>query len=194
MNGTSQDVFAGQLAVRERIRTLHAVQAPLKDGRTLTIQWVGTEAANAVHRATSLAFAEYRGKLDPPNGSDLETVEMVSDQIAGGLGVTATIDGECVGSLRFSLQPDHLHVGRVGVIPAERGIGIGRKLMIFAEMMAKHLGYTEIRLGTRAKLVSNIRFYQSLEYIIVEELQHPRGVDRIVLMTKFVDGATDQGV
>ncbi len=191
MNGTSQDVFVDQLAARERIRSLHGLQEPLNDGRTLVIQWVGVEAARAVHLATSLAFAEYRGKLDPPNGSDLETVEMVAEQIAGGLGVTATIAGECVGSLRFSLQPDHLHVGRVGVIPAERGIGIGRKLMKYAEMMAKHLGYTEIRLGTRAKLDSNIRFYESLEYTIVEELQHPRGVDRIVLMTKLVGGAAE---
>jgi ribosomal protein S18 acetylase RimI-like enzyme len=81
-----------------------------------------------------------------------ETVDDVRAAIAKGGAVLAWEDGEAVGSARYQWYPDHLYIGRVAVIPAYRGKGVGSALMRRIEEIARERGCGEIRLGVRMSL------------------------------------------
>jgi GNAT superfamily N-acetyltransferase len=45
--------------------------------------------------------------------------------------------------------PDYLLLDNIAISPARQGLGLGRRLLAFAEAEALRLGYSEIRLYTR---------------------------------------------
>jgi ribosomal protein S18 acetylase RimI-like enzyme len=91
-----------------------------------------------------------------------------------------------VGSARYEWRPDYLYVGRVAVIPAYRGQGVGSALMRRIEAIAREGGCGEIRLGVRMALPDNLAFYRSLGYEVVQTEPHPRGGDTVAWMGKRV--------
>ena len=52
----------------------------------------------------------------------------------------------------------------LAVIPARQGLGLGRRLLAFAEAEALRRGYREIRLYTHQTMVENQRLYTSIGY------------------------------
>ncbi len=58
-------------------------------------------------------------------------------------------------------QPALIHLKQLAVSEAKRSLGLGRRLMTFAEAFAKEHGYTEIKLHARAEVVA---FYTKLGY------------------------------
>ncbi len=133
--------------------------------------------ADLVHRIMHEAFAEYRGILDPPSSAHAETVADVADALTDGGGVLAWIGEEAVGSARYGRRPDHLYIGRISVLPAHRGRGIGGALVAFLEAHALNLGYGEVRLETRMVLDRNLALYARLGYQIRAIVPHPRNPD-----------------
>ena len=127
-----------------------------------------------VHRITQAAFEEHRGVLDPPSSAHAETVEDVERALVAGGGALAWLDDEAVGSARYGHQPDHLYIGRIAVLPAYRGRGIGGALVTHLEEEARQLGYAEAHLETRLALDRNLALYARLGYQIREIVPHPR--------------------
>jgi len=134
----------------------------------------GVDDAELVHRIMQAAFAEYRGVLDPPSSAHAETVADVARALAAGGGALAWLGTEAVGSARYGRQPAHLAIGRIAVLPAYRGSGIGGALVTFLEGHARTLGVPEVRLEVRMALDRNLALYERLGYQIREIVPHPR--------------------
>jgi tRNA threonylcarbamoyladenosine biosynthesis protein TsaE len=111
--------------------------------------------------------------LDPPSGAMRETVDSVRRDLATHGGAIAWIDGEAVGCLRFEVEPDHLHVRRVAVLPERQRRGIGTALMSWSHGHALSLGLREVRLGVRRQLPGNQAFYKRLGYRVIARHHHP---------------------
>src|SRR5215467_6530307 len=60
--------------------------------------------------------------------------------------------------------PDYLLLDNIAVSPARQGLGLGRRLLAFAEAEALRRGYREIRLYTHQTMVENQRLYASIGY------------------------------
>ena len=60
--------------------------------------------------------------------------------------------------------PHYLLLDNLAVSPARQGLGLGRRLLAFAEDEALRRGYREIQLYTHQTMVENQRLYASIGY------------------------------
>jgi GNAT superfamily N-acetyltransferase len=124
-----------------------------------------------------LAFEEYRGWLVPSSGALTETLDDVRTAICGGGAFLAFAGDVAVGSARYRLFPDYAYAERIAVLPAYRGRGIAVALMVAFEEAVHALGVPEARVGVRASLPSNRRFYENLDYRALASRPYPTGTD-----------------
>jgi GNAT superfamily N-acetyltransferase len=129
-----------------------------------------------VHRA----FESLRGRLDPPSGAHDETIESIRQTLGAGGGFLARAGQEIVGCARWRIEPDHLYGGRVGVLPAWRGRGVGAALVRALEDAARAAGRWRVEVEVREPLADNLRFFERLGYRRIGLHPHPRGADRVV--------------
>ena len=73
-------------------------------------------------------------------------------------------EGAVAGVLVLIDESDHLLLDNVAVDPAQRGTGIGRALLLFAEAEARRRGYAEVRLYTNVMMTENIAMYARIGY------------------------------
>ena len=85
----------------------------------------------------------------------------------------ARIRDDIGGVLVIRQVDDHLLLENVAVIPKLRGLGVGRRLMSFAEEFAVQSDLSEIRLYTNAVMTQNLRYYSNLGY----EVTHRETMD-----------------
>jgi GNAT superfamily N-acetyltransferase len=81
------------------------------------------------------------------DGATRTTVDEMGQMIAGEEIAVARVDGEVVGCVRIQHLDDG--IGEFGMLvthPAQRGNGVGRKLVDFAEEVAQHRGSTIMQL------------------------------------------------
>jgi ribosomal protein S18 acetylase RimI-like enzyme len=76
--------------------------------------------------------------------------------------------------------PNYLLLDNIAVTPARQSLGLGRRLLEFAEAEALRRGYREIRLYTHQTMVENQRLYASIGY---EEIGRgtQAGYDRVFM-------------
>jgi len=79
------------------------------------------------------------------------------------------IDGTLAALIETIREADHLLVENVAVSPDFQGRGLGRRLMAHAEVLARELGFDEIRLYTNQRFAENIALYRRLGYRIDRE-------------------------
>jgi GNAT superfamily N-acetyltransferase len=120
----------------------------------------------AILAVIQAAYAEYAGTLEPPSGAHAETVESLAARIGRGGAALCRVGADPAGCLLFERRDDALYVGRVAVVPGQRGRGIGRLLMAFAERAALDGGLARVTLGVRLQLPQNTTFYTKLGYTI----------------------------
>jgi ribosomal protein S18 acetylase RimI-like enzyme len=154
---------------------------------TMTIRPLGVEQASEVHRMMQLAFEEYRGQLVPPSGALTETIDDVRTVIRGGGAFLAFAGDVAVGSARYRLFPDHAYAERIAVLPAHRRRGVAVALMAAFEEAVQALGVPEARVGVRASLPSNLRFYENLGYRALGSRPYPTGTDFEITMSKRLE-------
>src|SRR3954452_24054776 len=159
------------------------------------------EDAEVVYSIVKAAFGEYEGVTTPSPSALRDTLESTQRDVAEGRTVllyvsepddspltgsfvewvdSVHIAAQPAGTVRYEPKDDHLYVGRLAVMPAYRGKGVGRALMLHMEELAPKLGLTCIRLNTRQSMPTNLAFYQSLAYKIVERDEESRVPDVIV--------------
>jgi ribosomal protein S18 acetylase RimI-like enzyme len=76
----------------------------------------------------------------------------------------ARIRDDIGGVLVLRQVDDYLLLENIAVIPKLRGLGLGRRLMHFAEEFAKKSELSEIRLYTNAVMTQNLHYYSNLGY------------------------------
>jgi PPOX class probable F420-dependent enzyme len=145
-------------------------------------------AGDAAHVLASMrrAFEEYRATLRPPSSALDETLDDVRAAMAVGGAFLARDGAAVVGSARYQFRGDHTYAERVAVDPAYRGRGVGVALMAAIEEAARAAGHAEVRLGVRASLPANLRFYEALGYRTKTSRPHPRGPDFDMTLSKDV--------
>jgi ribosomal protein S18 acetylase RimI-like enzyme len=118
------------------------------------------------------AFAEYRGRLDPPSGVEGETVESIRQKLRAGCAVLAFLGDEPAGCVFYRPEVDHVYLGRLAVIPGRRRLGVGRTLIQYVEGQAQQRLLGRVRLGVRVKLPGLLEYYERLGYSVVGSGAH----------------------
>lgn len=96
----------------------------------------------------------------------------------GNVWVATNPDRLITGVLVLQNKGRWLLLENVAVRPASQGQGIGRRLVAFAEQMARDFGLAEIRLYTNRQMVENIRWYLQLGFQETGRLRED-GFDRV---------------
>jgi ribosomal protein S18 acetylase RimI-like enzyme len=110
------------------------------------------------------AFAQYRGVLEPPSGAlALDAAEVRRLMELGGILICESA-GEIAACVFHRTHPDHVYLGRLAVLPAFRGRGMGGRLVGAVEALAVEAERDRVRLGVRLALPQNREFFERLGY------------------------------
>ena len=115
----------------------------------------------AITQIVDKAYRHYIARMGKPPGP------MLDDYAARVLeGVVWVLeDGAAlVGIIVLVPTTSYLLLDNIAVSPARQGLGLGRRLLAFAEAEAVRRGYAEIRLYTHQAMVENQRLYASIGY------------------------------
>lgn len=82
---------------------------------------------------------------------------------AGQLWLASVAHGVC-GVIVLQPQSDSLLIYSIAVAPAFQGMGVGRRLLTWAESEAMRQGFATVTLYTNEKMVENIALYQRIGY------------------------------
>ena len=107
------------------------------------------------------AYRHYIPRIGKPPGPMVDDyAARVSEGVVWVIEEGSTITGIIV----LLPRPDYLLLDNIAVSPARQGAGLGRRLLVFAEMEALRRGYNEIRLYTHQKMTENQRLYAAIGY------------------------------
>ena len=117
--------------------------------------------ASAIVEVVDRAYRHYISRIGESPGPMLDDyVARVSEGTVWVLEEGAVI----VGIIVLLSTSDYLLLDNIAVTPARQRLGLGRRLLAFAEAEALRRGYREIRLYTHQKMVENQRLYASIGY------------------------------
>ena len=166
------------------------------DSLDLRIVTASVEDAALIHRLTLAAYEEYRGVLVPESGVFAQNLDDVRADIAAGGAIIVWLGDEPVGCGRYEIPADrsHLYVGRLAVLPANRGRGIAARMLAWCEAQAVALGLPEVQLGVRLQLPRNRALYERLGYETFGYEERPGYGRTSAWMHKRVAGNDDNEV
>src|SRR6202035_3925007 len=138
---------------------------------------------SAITEIVGQAYRLYIARIGKPPGP------MLDDYAARVLeGVVWVLEegGAIAGIIVLLLMTNYLLLDNVAVSPARQGLGLGRRLLAFAEAEALRRGYHEIRLYTHQTMVENQSLYASVGY---EETGRgaEAGYDRVFMRKQPID-------
>lgn len=73
-------------------------------------------------------------------------------------------DGQLLALIEVIPEGDHLLIENIAVRPDQQGKGMGDRLLLHAEGLARSLGFDETQLYTNAAFASNLSFYSRRGY------------------------------
>jgi ribosomal protein S18 acetylase RimI-like enzyme len=73
-------------------------------------------------------------------------------------------DGQLLALIEVIPAADHLLIENIAVRPDQQGKGVGDRLLLHAEGLARAMGLDEIRLYTNAAFAPNLAFYSRRGY------------------------------
>jgi len=118
------------------------------------------------------AFEEYRGRLDPPSGAHAETLETLGRALRTGAALLVTVDSQPAGCVFYHREPDHVYFGRLSVLAAYRGHGLGGALTDGVERRALAMGVPRVELGVRIALPALRAYYERRGYRVIRHETH----------------------
>ena len=139
--------------------------------------------APAIRQIVEQAYRHYIPRIGKPPGPMLDDY---AARVSEGA-VWVIEEGSTVAGLIVLLtKPDHLLLDNIAVAPAQQGLGLGRRLLAFAEAEAARRGYREIRLYTHQAMMENQRLYTAIGY---EETRRGTedGYDRVFMCKQLTD-------
>ncbi|SEC69536.1 Acetyltransferase (GNAT) family protein [Nocardioides exalbidus] len=116
----------------------------------------------ALAEAAYSPYVERMGGLRPGPMDVDYAAALASDDVEGWV---ADVDGVIGGYLLLVPEDDGLLLDNVAVHPSLHGRGLGRALLSHAELRARALGLSRIRLYTHVSMVENQRLYAHLGYV-----------------------------
>ena len=117
--------------------------------------------APAVAEIVDQAYRHYITRIGKPPGPMLDDY---AARVSEGA-VWVLEEGALIVAIIVLLPaPNYLLLDNIAVSPARQSLGLGRRLLAFAEAEALRRGYREIRLYTHQTMVENQRLYASIGY------------------------------
>ena len=133
--------------------------------------------AAAIAGILRAAFAAYDGRLQPRPGALSETADSIAAKLADHRAILAEAAGAAVGSVVYRPDGDGLYLGRLGVLPAWRGQGVGAALVDAVAAAGRREGARRVTLNVRIALADNVDFFRRLGFREAGQGAHP-GFDR----------------
>src|SRR5713101_750120 len=116
---------------------------------------------SAITEIVDQAYRHYIARMGKPPGPMLDDyAARVLEGVVWVLEEVAAITGIIV----LLPKTNYLLLDNVAVSPARHGLGLGRRLLAFAEAEALRRGYNEIQLYTHETMVEDQRLYASIGY------------------------------
>ena len=116
---------------------------------------------SAIAKIVEEAYRHYIPRIGKPPGPMLDDyAARVSEGVVWVIEEGLTVAGVIV----LLPRPDYLLLDNIAVSPARQGLGLGRRLLAFAEAEAARRGYREIRLYTHETMNENQRLYAAIGY------------------------------
>ena len=119
----------------------------------------------AILAVTAAAYASYAGRFATPSSVFTEGPDAIQHYLHNGGVIVAQVGDEIVGAVRYEPRENYIYLGRLAVLPAWQGKGIGRRLVEAVEEWTLLLGLDEVRLGVRTELPGNRDLYRHLGYV-----------------------------
>jgi ribosomal protein S18 acetylase RimI-like enzyme len=115
----------------------------------------------AIANIVDQAYRHYIARIGRPPGPMLDDY---AARVSEGV-VWVLEEGAVIAAIIVLLSaPNYLLLDNIAVSPARQGLGLGGRLLAFAEAEALRRGYREIRLYTHQTMVENQRLYASIGY------------------------------
>jgi GNAT superfamily N-acetyltransferase len=89
-------------------------------------------------------------------------------------------EGQLIGVLVLCETADGLLLDNVAVLPASKGQGVGKALLVHAEKIARAMGHSSIYLYTNERMSENIALYAKVGYVEYERRQE-QGFRRVFM-------------
>ncbi len=119
------------------------------------------------------AFVEYESVLDPPSSVGWETVESFRSRMGDGGVLVLESNQHLIACVLYERRgSDTLYLGRLAVLPAYRGQGLAKRLIVAVEAIAQAENRQIITIGVRLALPHLIAMYQQLGYTITAYHSH----------------------
>jgi ribosomal protein S18 acetylase RimI-like enzyme len=137
----------------------------------------------AIAQIVDHAYRHYIARMGNPPGPMLEDY---AARVSEGV-VWVLEEGTVIAAIIVLLPAvNYLLLDNIAVSPHRQGLGLGRRLLAFAETEALRRGYREIRLYTHQTMVENQRLYASIGY---EETGRgtEAGYDRVFMHKQLID-------
>lgn len=124
------------------------------------------------------AFAYMEGVIDPPSSAARLTPQTLQEKSGSEMAYVAFEDERIVGCIFLRPEPpETLYVGKLAVLPAMQGKGVGASLLRLAEEVAHTEGLHILRLEVRVELNRNQSYFAASGFVKTAENRHP-GFDR----------------
>ncbi|SDT01110.1 tRNA (adenosine(37)-N6)-threonylcarbamoyltransferase complex ATPase subunit type 1 TsaE [Microlunatus soli] len=138
----------------------------------VTYHRAGAQHAAGMVEVIHAAFGA-RPPLDPPSTADAETPETVTEALAAGTGVYATVDDRPAGVI--IIEPSESGTGilrRVSVHPDFQRHGIASTMVAECQLLATELGCRRLELFARGEFPELIGYWQHRGFAIVRQAPH----------------------
>ena len=149
------------------------MRKPAAESNPFLIRAARPDEAAAIVALLQRAFGEYRGKLRPESSALLETADTIRAAMKAATILVAERGGRILGCVSVRRNDDSAYAGRLAVEPMERRIGVARALMAQAEVLARQMGTSRLRVDVRLKLRDNRAFFRAQGFVEGAERRHP---------------------
>ena len=126
-----------------------------------TIRRGSEEDLGAIEGIVRAAYQHYIPRIGQPPGPMTDDYQA---QVAAGNVWVLVLEGEIVGLIVLVPEPGYMLLENVAVAPEKQRLGLGRRLVEFAEASSRQCGYREIRLYTNELMHENLAWYARLGY------------------------------
>ena len=124
-----------------------------------------------------LSFAYMDGVIDPPSSARSLTIDSLRAKTQGEIALMARDETGMLGCAFLRPEANFLYIGKLAILPAAQGQGIGWGLLRQAEVVARQLRLPALRLETRIELTDNHQRFARWGFVKTAENRHA-GFDR----------------